>query len=239
MRTLKKTVYTLNVDRYAPAITALTYPLLRYYADRIGADFHVIIARKFPDWPVVYEKLQIYELAQQHGNDWSIYLDSDALVHPETIDFTEHLHKDTVAHHGADMAAVRWQYDRFFRRDGRNIGSCNWCTIASDWCLELWKPLEDLTCAEAIARIRPVVAEQMSGVVPASHLIDDFVLSRNIAQYGLKFTTLLDLLPKIGLPDSNFFWHQFLISTEAKVAGMQAVLETWKLPDRIRSYGRE
>ena len=36
---MRKTLYVLNVEGYAPQITALTYPLLRYYADRIGAEF--------------------------------------------------------------------------------------------------------------------------------------------------------------------------------------------------------
>ena len=234
---MRKSLYVLNVEGYAPGITALTYPLLRFYADRIGADFHVIDARKFPDWPVVYEKFQIYELAQRRGDEWSIYLDSDALVHPEAIDFTEHLPKDTVAHHGADMAAVRWKYDRFFRRDGRNIGSCNWWTIASAWCVDLWQPLEDLTYLEALDRIRPTMHELQTVITPA-HLIDDFVCSRNIAKYGLKFTTLLELLPTIGLPEAQFAWHAYTVPVDEKIRQMTEVLEKWNLPDRIRTYGQ-
>ena len=85
---IKKTLYTLNIGDYAPEIRALTFPLLRGWADKIGADFHVIEERKFPDWPIVYEKLQIYELGQ--GNDWNIFADADTLVHPEMFDVTEH-----------------------------------------------------------------------------------------------------------------------------------------------------
>lgn len=72
MRRDKKTVFTLNVDGYAPEITALTYPLIEAYAEKIGADFHIISERKFPEWPVTYEKLQIFELAREMGNDWNI-----------------------------------------------------------------------------------------------------------------------------------------------------------------------
>src|SRR5271168_5376308 len=72
---VKKTIYTLNVGGYAPEICALTYPLLQAYARKIGADFHVIRDRKFPDWPVVYEKLQIHVLGKEHGDDWNIYID--------------------------------------------------------------------------------------------------------------------------------------------------------------------
>lgn len=246
---MKKTVYLLNIDNYAPEITAITYPLIWFYADRIGADVHVIEGRRFPDWPVVYEKLQIYELAEKRRDDWSIYIDSDALIHPECIDFTEHLPKDTVAHHGADMAAVRWRYDRFFWRDGRNIGSCNWFTIASNWCRDLWRPLEDLTFEQALENIRPTINEQQT-VITRAHLIDDYALSRNLARFGLKFTTILELMPKIGLPNANFFWHAYTVTPDVKVKQMLEVLEGksgavdtngetdrgWNLPDGIRSY---
>lgn len=139
----KKTIFTVRVDNYAPEICELTYPLIKAWAHKIGAQFHVIRERKFPDWPPVYEKLQIYQIAQDMQNDWNIYLDSDALVHPDTFDITEHLSRDTVCHNGNDMAGCRWRYDRFFQRDGRHIGSCNWLAIASDLCIELWKPLDD------------------------------------------------------------------------------------------------
>lgn len=221
---LKKTIFLLNVDNYEPEITDITYPLIKRYARRIGADIHIIKERKYPDFPVTYEKLQIYDLAQQMQNDWNIYIDSDALIHPETVDFTEHLSKDTVAHNGADMGGVRWKYDRFFQRDGRNIGSCNWFTLASDLNIELWKPLEDLTLKEALANIYPTV-EEVNTVIKTDHLIDDYVLSRNIAKYGLKFTTLVQVLKDIGLENANFFWHQYILTTEEKVKQMKHVMD--------------
>lgn len=231
---LRKTLYVLNVEGYAPQITALTYPLLRYYADRIGAEFFVIDKRQYPDWPVVYEKIQIFEWARQRDDDWSIYLDSDALVHPECPDWTDLLPMDTVAHNGYDMAAVRWDYDAYFRRDGRHIGSCNWLAIASRWCRDLWQPL-DMPLAEALSRIHPTVDEENAGITP-DHLIDDFTLSRNIARYGLKFTSIIDLLPRVGLKAGSF-WHKYAIPAEQKVAEMRETLETWKVPARIRTYG--
>ena len=233
---MRTTLYLLNVDNYAPGITALTYPLLRYYADRIGAEVYMITSRKFPDWPVTYEKLQIYELAQTRGDTFSLYIDSDALIHPETPDWSDFLPRDTVAHNGADMAAIRWRYDHYFRRDGRNIGSCDWYTMAWDWGVDLWRPLEDLTLAEALENIRPTIHEQQAGIT-REHLIDDYVLSRNIARFGLKATTLLALLPKIGLPDAALSWHVYDLCVEDKVTKMEEVLKTWNLPDAVRTYG--
>lgn len=227
---IKKAIFTLNIDNYAPAITELTYPLLKAYADKIGAQFVIINERKFPEWPVVYEKLQIYELAQLMENDWNIYIDSDALIHPDLADFTVVLPKDTVAHHGADFATLRWKYDRFFRRDNRHIGSGNWFTIASDWCIELWRPLDDLTLEEAKQNIFPTVDERVSGVIDSEHLIDDYTLSRNIAKYGLKFTSIRKLMEPFGFPGGGpFFWHQYLIPIEAKVEQMKKQLKAWRI----------
>lgn len=223
----RKTVYTLNVGPYAPEITALTYPLLRAWARRMGAEFVVIGERRFPGWPIAYEKLQVYQLAQDRGDDWCVFVDSDALVHPDTPDFTTLLPKDTVAHNSSDMAAIRWTYDRFFLRDGRHIGSGNWLAIASAWCVDLWRPLDDLTLEEAVARIQPASFELRAGITP-EHLLDDFVLSRNIAKFGLKFTTVKRLQEQTGCA-GEFFRHEYLLSTTDKVVALQQVLKEWNL----------
>lgn len=224
----KKTIFTLRVDNYAPEICEITYPLLKHYAKKIGADFYTIKDRKFPDWPPVYEKLQIYELAKEMENDWNIYIDSDTLVHPDFFDVTEHLTKDTVCHNGRDMAGNRWTYDRFFRRDGRNIGSCNWFTVASDWCIELWRPIDDLTRDQIIERIHPVV-DELKSIITAEHLIDDYTLSRNISKYGLKFTTIRDIEKRLFDGAPGFLWHQYTIPIEQKVIEMHKILKGWKV----------
>jgi len=252
---LKKTVFTLNVGGYSPEITELTYPLIRYWANKIGADFHVITKRKFPGWPVVYEKMQIFQLGQEMDNDWNIYIDSDAIIHPETIDWTEYLHKDTVAHNGNDMGNIRWKYDGYFRRDGRNIGSCNWLTIASDWCLDLWHPLE-IPLKEALTNIFPTIPE-LNTVITVDHLIDDYTLSRNIAKFGLKFKKLSQIQIDLGLSDAEFLWHVYTQPTKEKIngwdqmmrdekgnpkkvhfPGIKEILDLWNIPDRIRHYAK-
>ncbi len=231
---IKKTIYTLNInpngspDGYAPEIRALTYPLIKHYAQKIGADFHEITKRKWPDYPIVYEKLQIYELSKEMQNDWNIYIDSDTLIHPDFMDITNPIPKDTVAHNGCDTADNRWRYDRFFHRDGRHIGSCNWFTVASDWCIELWHPLDDLTRDEAVHNIFPTVNE-INTIIETDHLIDDYTLSRNIAKYGLKFITFRDILKRLGYENPGFLWHQYTIPIDEKVARMKEVLKAWRL----------
>jgi len=222
---MNKTIYTLNVDNYSPEITELTYPLLKRYAEKIEAEFYIISERNYPSYAPVYEKLQIYDLQLHRKDDWSIYIDSDALVHPDLFDPTEFIHKDTIMHNGMDMANNRWRYDRFFRRDGRHIGSCNWFTIASDWCRELWHPLDDITYEEALENIFPIQAE-LNTVITREHLIDDYTLSRNIAKYGLHVKTLMELQKDIG-DVGNYLWHQYTISIDDKITQMKAIIEGW------------
>lgn len=225
---MKKVIFTLNVNNYAPEIRAITRPYLEAYAKKIGATIYDITERKFPDFPPVYEKFQIYELAKEMQNDWNIYIDSDALIHPETIDFTLYLPKDTVGNNKNDMANIRFKYDDYFIRDGRNIGCGNWLAIASNLCIDLWKPLDDLTLEEAVANIQPTNGEKNLGM-EASHLIDDYVTSRNIAKYGLKYKNVITLLEEVKLSDSEFFLHGYAMSEPAKVIMLQQTLERWKL----------
>ena len=228
-KTVRKTVYSLDIGNYCPDLTRLTHPLMKRYAKKIGAEFHLITERQFPDWPIVYEKLQIYQLAQEHGNDWSIYIDGDALVHPDMLDLTAFVSKDTVIHNDFDVVEHRFAPDRFFLRDGRHIGSGNWFAMASDWCIELWKPLDDLTLQDAVERIHPTAKEFQSGTMEASHLIDDFTLSRNIAKYGLKAMRVKDLYKtKMGYtPEIGYLWHRYLLPEEVKVVEALKVLKEW------------
>lgn len=222
---MRKTIYTLNVNGYAPEITHLTYPLLRKYAEKIGADFYIIQERMFPKYAPVFEKLQIYDLQKKHGDDWSIYIDSDALVHPDFFDPTEFISKDTVMHNGNDMANNRWRYDRIFRRDGRHIGSCNWFTIASDWCRELWEVPKDITYEEMLNSIFPTQYE-LNTIITRDHLIDDYILSRNIAKYGFHFKSILQLQSELN-DGGNYLWHQYTIGVEEKVRQMHEMLDKW------------
>jgi hypothetical protein len=242
---LRKSLYLLNIDNYAPEVTAITYPLIHHYAKKIGAEVVMIEERRYPGWPVTYEKMQIHRLAQERGGDWHIYLDSDALVHPETPDWTNFIPRDTVLHNGYDMANIRWRYDYPFWRDGRNIGSCNWNTTASSWCLDLWRPLEDITMEEALDNIYPTMDELNCGaMIRRDHLIDDYVLSRNIARYGLKLQTIMALEKSLGFNDSYFYWHAYTVPThdfeardekgdvvkkEGKVSQMKAVIKKWQV----------
>ena len=132
-----------------------------------------------------------------------------------------------MAHNGADFAPIRWKYDKYFRRDGRNIGSCNWFAMASSWCLDLWRPLDDIGPDQAVANITLTVPERQ--FMKSSHLVSDYALSRNIARFGLKFKTLQQLWHEANMPNVEFFYHEYTIELEEKINRVRATIERWKI----------
>lgn len=228
---MKKTLYTLDVGNYEPEITKLTFPLLRKYAKKIGADFYVIKDRKFPNFPIPYEKFQISELSKSRGDEWSIFFDADALVHPNMWDPTEVVGKEYTISNGSDFTPIRWKPDKYSKRDGRFIGKGNWCMMGSEWTAsDLWRPL-DITKEEAEAMIIPTLAES-STVIEGSHLIDDLTVSRNIARYGLQHVLINKIVDKydeiIGCKtDKGLLHHVYLDSATEKVIILKRIVLIW------------
>ncbi|QLE56565.1 glycosyltransferase [Nostoc sp. TCL26-01] len=62
----------------------VTHPLLKAYADKIGADFIVISEFKMNLGNYNFEKFQIYEMLEKY--DRLIYIDTDIIVKPECPD---------------------------------------------------------------------------------------------------------------------------------------------------------
>ena len=225
---MKKTVFTLNIDNYSSEIIEKTYPFIEQYARKIHADFKIIKERKFPDYPIPYEKFQIYELGK--GNDWNLYVDGDALIHPDTFDVTQVLPLDTVMTCKSEYAPIHFTYDRHFIRDNRHIYAGNWFTVASKYCIDLWHPMDDMSLVEAYERIHPTLLEKNMGVTPA-HLLDDFVVSRNIAKFGLKYKTFLSLLEENNNP-GEFLFHEYTYTLEEKLKMINEVFNTWRYHKR-------
>ena len=228
-----KDLYTVNIGDYEPEITRITFPLLKHYAKKIGAEFKVITERKFPDYPIPYEKFQIYDLAKKSGADWNLFFDADTLCYPDFFDVTVMVTKDVTISHGSDFSIQRFNPNEYFLRDGRFQGKGNWCGIASSWCLDYFHPLDDITKEEAISQINPVVQERVSGVT-AEHLLDDYTVSRNIARYGLKHILIPDLETSRGLPHGHLY-HVYSMSREEKLLRIRKVLFGWILTSLVGS----
>jgi hypothetical protein len=223
---MKKTVYTLNIGNYAPEICALTYPFMRRYARKIGAEFVILTEKKFPGWPMMYEKFQLFTLGR--ANDWNIYIDSDALLHPDLWDVTEHIDKGTVMHYGYDRVGSRWKWDDYMRRDGRALAPGNFFSAVSDWCLDFWHPLEDMSLEQAVGNISPMVEELNKGVAQ-DHLLDDYLTSRNLARYGLHCKSFQDQVKELGRTHDNTIFHTHVLPAELKRAKIEELIHSWGL----------
>jgi hypothetical protein len=236
---MTKTLFLLDIDNFAPEVKRLTLPFIELYAKRIGARIHTITERKYPDWPVTYEKLQIYDWAREIGSDWNLFLDLDALIHPECPDYTIYLPMGTVAFHSADLAHTRFGTDDYMLRDGRYLAPGNWFTIASRLCVDLWRPLE-MKPKEAVERIHPTAHEIASGITPG-HLVDDFALTENIARFGLAVKTLKEIQKERGMMldvhgsdgklyrSDEFLFHQYTMPAAVKAEAIRKRIEEWNV----------
>ena len=210
---MKKLLVTLDIN-YNKNITDITCPYMKSYANKIDADFKIITERKFPEEPVNIEKFQLYELSKDY--DWTIFIDADAIIHPNCPDLTEVYNKDVVIFNGYDLYPLRFKPNNYTRRDKRNIGACTWFTAFSDWTRHLWKPYENPK--KYINQINLMWLEKNFGYTP-EHILDDYLVSKNIAKYGLNVKTIMfDMFnnhPNITF--SPFLIHQFCISLEQKI----------------------
>lgn len=239
---MKKVVYTLALDGYPNEMTDLTFPWIEAYAKKIGAAFYVIKERKFKDWPPTAEKLQIWELGK--NVDWNIFIDADALINPELFDVTSCITKDFVLFTGQDMAAMRFRPNKYMLRDQRYLGACSWFVVSSDWTHDLWRPLE-VEIEEAVKDIFPTNGERMCRVgdgssgISAEKLIEDYILSNNIARFGLKHVTIEGFLKqRFGRMYDAYYWHQYTITIDQKIIQCLNVMKAWGLitPEVEKKY---
>ena len=224
---MKKALVTFDIN-YDKRITDITIPFMENYSKKIGAEFIVIKEKKI-NQPVICEKFQLYELSKNY--DWTICIDCDALIHPNCPDFTEIVGKETVIFNSVDFYPIRFKHNNYTRRDGRNIGASPWLTIFSDWNRHLWEPFDNPE--KYLDDINLTVRERNFGYKP-EHILSDYLVSRNIAKYGLKVKTIFkDLLdsfpshPSKGIP--LFFLHEYCITQDQKID----FLNFWK--DKIES----
>jgi hypothetical protein len=215
MPSSRKQVVTMMIGDFAPLTTRITLPSIRSWARKIGAEFHVIDQAVFHRPSVTYEKFQLYRLSR--GYDWTIFIDADALVHPDTPDWSEMVTRDQVVFHALDMRLNRFRAGPYLRRARCLAGACTWLTMFSDCCRDLWHPLdeEETSWEECVASIQPTAAERASGHCPAEHLIDDYLVSENVCRYGLKATTVVDLCRQAGIP-AGYYWHLYMTDPTTK-----------------------
>lgn len=222
---MKKQVVTLNINNYQPKITEITYPSIQLWADKIGAEFKIIDKPVFNMPSPTYEKFQLYEMSK--GYDWTMFIDSDALIHPDCPDWTECITKEVVLFNGLDMCLNRFRASNYTRRSKLLMGACTWNVIFSDWCRDIWHPMDEITWDEAMANITPTLMENASGVCRKEHLIDDYLVTQNIARYGLKVQTINDLVAQYRQGDNQYYFHLYACSEAFKIDALRKQWDHW------------
>lgn len=220
----KKAIFILDIN-YEDKIKKITKPLIEQYAEKIGADLIVLNQIKFPDYSIEVEKFQIYNYRNNY--EWFIYIDLDALIHPDTPDFTELIKKDQVLFGDVNFCGNTYKLNEWFRRDGRFIDAGNWFNICSDITIDLWFPYFKYSQSEAESMISPTSKELKLGITK-SHLVDGYLISCNIARYGLKLETVSDILQKLRIEKDVYFYHNYELSIEQKVNQLANILARWK-----------
>jgi hypothetical protein len=171
-----KCVHVLATDGYAPALCAITLPTIRDYAKRIGADFNLITTRKFPTFPINYERLQIYEAGKDY--DWNITIDADMVIGKGLHDITSNAPENIVRLAMKFDATMHFNVENniYFQRDGRNVGLVDAFILTSRLTHDLWEPL-------------PGPLEEYLPLFKDGQIrrISEFCLSQNLAKYGLQY----------------------------------------------------
>jgi len=224
---MKKQLVTLRIGDYLPEVCKITIPLLDHYACKIGAEFKIIDKPIFDMPSLTYEKFQLYEMSK--GYDWTIFLDADTLVNPDSADYTEGVTKDIVLFHGLDMCLNRFRANNYIRRSGQVNGACTWCVMFSDWCRDIFHPIQETTWDECINNIFPTVNEVKSGTCSKEHLIDDYLVTQNIARYGLKVKAILELASSDWHLSGTGFTHLYACSAAEKAYKLQEEVKKWGL----------
>jgi len=175
---MKKRVYVLVVDNYLPEVCEVSLPLIEKYAEKINAEFYMISDKKFPDLPVSYEKLQIYELGKDY--DWNILIDADMLIHPNMYNIFDILPEGFVG--------VWHQYAGSILFKNIELG------IAANFLLvpkshhEVWKPFDN-------------PHERVKDLKNPFNL-DEYCISYNMKQLGYKISGV-----EIGDAYGKLFYH--------------------------------
>lgn len=191
----RKCVHIIHKPVVSAALSAITIPLIKAYAKRIGAEVNIIgSTREFPEYPPTYERMQIFAMGRHY--QWNICVDTDVLLGPNVIDVTMAVARDCVGLIMNYAASPSFAVDnRFFGRDGRDLVPVEAFIVTSDWTHDLWEPLR----GSPAANLAQVMFEEQ---------IAEYALALNMAKYGLKVSGALpsgsQIARLIGEPETGW-----------------------------------
>lgn len=141
MATPTKCVHVLASTDYSPEVCEVTLASIEAYAKRIGADYNRITGRRFPDYPINYERMQIFEMGK--GYDFNINIDADMILGPQLIDVTTRIYDGLV---GTAMVfklseAFPIVGNPIFENAAQDVGLVDMCNVTNRSTHAFWEPL--------------------------------------------------------------------------------------------------
>ena len=212
---MKINVYTLNINNYFPELMEITIPFMKKYAHKIGAEFIEINERKFPNYHIHYEKMQIYELGKDV--DWNIFFDGDLLVNNSMFDISKSDNNTILLKDGFNVD-IKFTMNKYFYFDKRKQGISG-CFIATPKkCHNIWENL-DLSPKEINSKII-VSGNDLNRGIDASFYQEEYVLSYNLAKYKYNFN---------GVKKDDMF-HSYESNTrDIKLNEIKQKIKEWNL----------
>jgi len=179
-------VHVVNIGDYFPELFNITIKTVEYFCSRHKFHLNVITERKYPDYPLLAEKLQVYD----QDYDWNLLLDADILVHPDTYNPFNYFNPIEVGNKDDYRASTQLRLDKYFIRDNRDRGLSGCVLATSRLTHDLWEFPSDLTKDEIL-----------DNILQERKIVDEYVVSRNLAKYGLKHRELFPI------KDYNLLYH--------------------------------
>jgi hypothetical protein len=171
---MKKILHLVNIGDFFPELFSLTFPTVQAYAERCGYKINLITERKFPEFHINYEKMQVWEDGKDA--DLNLLVDADVLIHPQFPDVKDIVPPHHIAFNDNYNASSKFYLNDYFRRDGRDVGIASNFVVSYRSTHDLWRPLE----------ITPDEGRHITFVREGD--IDEYCISQNMSKYGLRYT---------------------------------------------------
>lgn len=171
---MKKILHLVNIGDFFPELFSLSFPTVQAYAERCGYEINLITERKFPEFHINYEKMQVWEDGKDA--DINLLVDADVLIHPQFPDVKDIVPPHHIAFNDNYNASSKFNLNDYFLRDGRDVGIASNFVVSYRSTHDLWRPLE----------ITPDEGRRITFVREGD--IDEYCISQNMSKYGLRYT---------------------------------------------------
>jgi hypothetical protein len=217
---MKSCVWVLRIGDYRPDLCKYTIPNIKAYAERIGAEYREITERKFPDFPIDYEKMQMWELAKDY--DWNILVDADILISskfPNIIDHAKEDPKTVYSYEQFDMTKV-------FKADPVLMSRPTSLTVDGKPAVVSTSGNFIVTSKHTHSIYRPLGLsfDDMKSRTSIEWLVGEYNYAYNIATHGFNIKTFYHL----GIPRETVY--HFASTSGDKGGDIPAIIEKLEAP---------